>query len=148
MKRKKDLRQAQLALIALWVGGVLRASLMLLEDTLMRQSADAAHGWGWLLSATMPTIGLVLGAFTATPHAQQSGRSADMPFFHLTIGMSCFYLSVVNPSVFSMWFLGTYSSGTFGTISSVLGPIQGLLTAALGFFFIRLGNPERATDES
>ena len=61
--------------------------------------------------------------------------------------MSCFYLLVVNLSVFSMWFLGTYSSGTFGTVSSGLGPIQGLLTAAPGFF-IRLGNPERATDES
>lgn len=148
MKARKDLRESQLTLIALWVGGVLPALLLLLEDTLVRQSSDAARGWGWLLSATMPTIGLVLGAFTKTPQAQQSGPSFDMPFFHLTVGMSCFYLLVVNLFVFSMWFLRTYSSGVFGTISSVLGPIQGLLTAALGFFFIKLGNPERVTDES
>ena len=44
MRARKDLRESQLTLIALWVGGVLPALLLLLENTLVRQSADAARG--------------------------------------------------------------------------------------------------------
>ena len=92
--------------------------------------------WGWLLTSVMPTLSLVVGTYAAASQQSQIGKVSDRTFYKITLGLSVGYLIIVNIAI--SWYPLKHEDALklLDTLSLVLGPFQGLVSASLGFFFV------------
>jgi hypothetical protein len=147
MDDKIELRLAQLRLMIVWLIGVTPSVSLLIIRTLSPDSLNIEKVWGWLLTSIMPTLSLVIGTYAAAAQQSQVGKIADRTFYKITIGLSIGYLIILNIAVF--WYPLKHEDALklLDTMSLVLGPLQGLVSASLGVFFIHQttrGNPNQA----
>lgn len=125
-------------LARIWlIGGGILFMIFILQTALGRYHGHTKEVWGWLVPAIVPTASLVVGVLVSDRFGVGSKPQLVMPFvFRLAAWLSFVYLLLVLLTIL----LGPFSP--FGPVALMkqsglwLGPLQGLVTAAVGAFFV------------
>ena len=123
----------------IWVVGFLLPFLLLIIMTNNNTLQDTTGAWGWFLPTMLPTISLIVAVFVSDAIKPDSPERRVSGF---VLGLAC---------VFSLLYIGLVLwvaidiplstspaklTELLKNSNLYLGPIQGLLTAILGFFFV------------
>ena len=135
--QRMDLLAGQRRLVLVWLIGSTPAVILLLVRT-FEPNADAIEKvWSWLLPSLMPTLSLVVGTYAATALAETSAqRTVDVLFFRVAVALSLAYLAIVTLAILLYPLSPPPATKTLERVGLVLGPVQGLVSACLGVFFI------------
>lgn len=129
-------------LAVVWfAGGGFLFFLVFLQSTLGAYGDNVADAWGWLMPSIMPTLSLMIAVFvtdmldkrTQTQH----NTGADAFFFRLTFYLSIAYLVVVLLTLLLQPFATLPPTELLKQSHLWMGPLQGLVTASLGAFFVK-----------
>jgi len=126
-------------LATVWFGGAgIVFLLVLLQSLFGRYGDEVTQAWGWLLSSVMPTLSLIIGVLVldAVQRADVT-RTIDAFLFRLTVWLSLAYLLAVFLVVVLTPFSDLGPIQLMTKLNVVLGPVQGLVAAAMGAFFVR-----------
>jgi len=132
-------RVARKRLAILWtVGGLFLFFVLILQSVFGRFGDRIEDAWSWFLPTLMPTLSLILGVLTldATSGGGE-GKMGDRFFFRLAFGLSAVYLIVVGMTLFLQPFTQTPLLDLMDRSNLWLGPLQGLVAAVLGIFFVK-----------
>lgn len=143
MARSKRRLSRKLALTFVWwiwgLALVAYAAALAQNETLF---PDPAAVWSWFVPNIFPTMTLV-GA------AAYGGRKAAAPFgegatalFLLAVASSILYLGLLTQALLNAQ-ISVPAVKSLSTASLWLGPLQGLVTSLLGFFFVSGGGAGR-----
>lgn len=117
--------------------------------------------WGWALPNFVPTLALMVSVFAADalkPYNEADSSKVREPFYKLAFGLSIFYLSIFLVTILSVPAFLYMRQGT--KVSAIdllqvsnlwLGPLQGIVVAALGVLFFLKDedkNAERGSNPS
>jgi hypothetical protein len=126
-------------LATFWFVGSCTLFIVVLIQTIMGHYGDKIEDvWGWFLPTVMPTLSLVVGVLVAD--ALGKGEKTDLVdrfLFRLTYSISLAYLLIVALTILSQPIAPLTPLELLKTSHLWLGPLQGLVTASLGAFFIR-----------
>lgn len=126
-------------LTLVWMIGFLIPFLLLGYQTLFGSyyQGKEAEAWGWFSPIILPTIGLIVGVLVADAmNPNPEDKFVSRSFFWVTLILSLMYLVLVNSVFFLGARLDTPPLELFKKSNLVLGPLQGLVTATIGVFFI------------
>lgn len=133
---RMDLLDGQRKLLVIWLLGTAPALLIVLART-FQNSNEIEKVWSWLLPSVMPTLSLVLGTYAATALTEvQQPRSVDVLFFRVSVALSLAYLAIISIAICVYPFSAPPATKILDKVSLVMGPVQGLVSACLGVFFI------------
>ena len=137
MNQRMDLMAGQRKLVLIWLIGSSPVILLVLIRTLGPNAADIEKVWSWLLPSVMPTLSLVVGTYAATALSEsRKPRSVDAVFFRVAAALSVAYLLIVTVAVAWYPFAASFALQTLERVGLILGPLQGLVSACLGVFFV------------
>lgn len=139
------LETARWQLGTVWFAGAGMIFLLLMIQSLTGVYEGIVQGvWGWALPNLAPMLSLMLGTFAGAAVAETTETDSmrvRRPFLRLSLGLSIFHLLAVGLTLCIRPFVPTLS-GTdedamqlFVVSNLWLGPIQGLVAAALGALF-------------
>lgn len=98
----------------------------------------AADAWSLILPALMPTLSLIVGIYVADSSGQSGkGKKVSRFIYRLSFGLSLFYLMNI---VLIIFLHGEFDNSIFTTFKKsnlFLGPLQGLVSAAIGAFYYK-----------
>lgn len=137
------LGDCQRRLVILWLALALPAFVIIIIRSVSSEQPYVVDGasllvdvWAWLLSSIMPTLTLILGVMAAGAvygeDEKPRMRYVLRFMFHIAFALSAFYLIIIDVLAF-VW-VGQPS--ILKTTSLYLSPLQSLLGAALGAFFV------------
>lgn len=149
MTKMVSTRLCKKQLAILWFGGGLALFLLLILQSIFGKYGNkAADAWAWFLPTTMPTLSLILGVLLLDMGGG-TDKLVERFYLHITYALSCVYLVMVG-MVPLLQPLTAWPPIELMTQSSLwLGPLQGLVAAALGAFFVKAergGGKEREND--
>jgi len=136
-----NVSSARNRLAGLWflVSGIL--FIVLFIQTLGGYYGDRVQeAWGWLLPLLLPTLSLIIGVFVADPlnKVLESARTSRF-VYRLALCLSSVYLLALLV-VALVGQLTKLAPLDLMKVSSLgLGPLGGLVTAAVGIFFVKKG---------
>ncbi|HXU29684.1 MAG TPA: hypothetical protein VN851_03815 [Thermoanaerobaculia bacterium] len=112
--------------------------IFIIQSIGQKYGARVQDAWGWLLPTIMPTLSLMVGVLVSNAGMPQpkTGKS-DRFIFFLALGFSFAYLTAVISTVLVQPFVKGNPLDLFRMSSLWLGPLQGLVAAVLGVFFIK-----------
>lgn len=130
---------------------------------LVGQSIGTIYGdnlqtvWGWALPNFVPTLALMVSVFAADAlkpfSATQEPSMVRQNFYSLALGLSVFYLAILLMTIlaepiFLYMRQGTRASAVdlLQTSNLWLGPLQGLVVAALGVLFFLKDEDKKVRD--
>jgi hypothetical protein len=115
--------------------------LVIFIQTIFGYYGDAVNeAWSWFLPTIFPTLSLITAVFVSDA-AQKNGtsRAVDRFLYFLTITLSLLYLGTVS-LVFFLSPLTEAGSIELMKLSNFgLGPLQGIVIACMGIFFVKKG---------
>ncbi len=155
---RTDIKSVHYRLLVAWFAGTLPLYISVMSRALTgHYGGQAEEAVAWMLSATMPTLLLILGVVAAEsvqsrrlasegdktpvdtidpPSASAGGATVDHRFFRFVLALSIFYLVLVN---LIPWIDLVRTGSTTEFLASTnlfISPIQGLNSAALGVLFV------------
>lgn len=135
-------RKAVHRLATIWsVGFVLLFGYLLLRTLNSAYGDHSEEVWNWLLPTIMPTMLLIYGAlFSDFSGGFFEDEMVKKYLYRLTLWMSIFYLLIVSLHIIVP---ALYSLPTISIMSDshiYMGPLQGLVGIAIGYFF---GNKQK-----
>ena len=125
-----------LALVWFAAAGLLLV-LVLLQSLLGHYGAHVREAWSWLLPTIMPTLALIIGVLTADLRAGRDDPPVDPFLYRLALGASVFYLLVVALTIFVQPLVAQAPTELMSMSNLWLAPLQGLVSAAIGAFFVK-----------
>lgn len=128
-----------------WLLGSGLIYLLVLAQTLFGYYGnDAETAWSWILPITLPNLSLIIGVMVAGARKRQKGRNDQVSDFvyRLALGLTLFYLAVVLMTLLVQPLIEIEPPDLMKQSNLWLAPLQGLVTAALGAFYI---SKEQAT---
>jgi hypothetical protein len=125
----------------LWfIGALLLFSILIVQSLFGKYGSRTEEAWGWFLPTVMPTLSLIVGVLvseaTGRNRSSKSGEVATFMFL-LAIGLSALYLMLVVLVLLLQPFTGLSPIEVMKRSNLWLGPLQGLVSAVLGVFFLR-----------
>ncbi len=128
----------KLALIWFLIGGLLFI-VMFLQTLFNYYDDKTKDAWSWFLPTVMPTLSLMIGVFITE---ESEGNIQDKPvssfLYRLSFTLSIVYLVMVSLVILAKPLLPIQDPFEVMKISSLgLGPLQGLVVACIGVFFVR-----------
>lgn len=138
------LSKAQRRLTIIWFAGSGFLFLLLLIQTLVGRYADKANeAWSWLLPTFMPTLSLMIGVLVANSRKGESrDKTVDGFLYRLSYILSIAYLAVVSLTILFSPFSSYTPLELMKTSNLWLAPIQGLVSASIGAFFVKSGSEQ------
>src|SRR5687767_15106521 len=136
------LQHCQKRLLLLWLIGSIPAVLLMISRSIIGSSYSGREDavWAWFTPSIMPTLALIIGSYAATAVLTKKkapkNHLADPLFFYVAMGVSGFYLFLVNTIVIIQPFLDAPALVTMQRAGLFLGVVQGFGTACLGVFFV------------
>jgi hypothetical protein len=107
-------------------------------QTVFGRFPNPEDAWSWFLPTVIPTLTLMIGGFVAdAQRITEDNRSIGITIYRLTITMSIFYFFVVLMTICSIPFTVLSPVELLRKSNLWLVPLQGLVTAALGAFFVK-----------
>jgi len=135
-----DLQLAQRRLAIVWISGSgLTFLLTVLQTMSLNPPFPPEQQWQWLLPAIMPTLSLIVTTVLLGGRGSPQRATVDRFALHLSVGVSVFYLLLVFVVPLLPPLLRLVSSERVEMLDRsrlFLGPMQGLVGAALGVFFV------------
>jgi hypothetical protein len=134
-----DIGPCQRRIATVWLLGSGLIYLLVLVQTLFGYYGDDAEtAWSWILPITLPTLSLIIGVMVAGARKRQKGRNDQVSEFvyRLALGLSLFYLSVVLLTLLVQPIVEVEPPDLMKQSNLWLAPLQGLVTASLGAFYI------------
>ncbi len=114
--------------------------VLVLQSLMDRYKDKTQEVWGWLLPTIMPTLTLIITVLSYTALDPLASRAVvRKTFYRLAAGMSAFYLLLVLLTILMQPFTGAdaeLAAQQMRTSNLWLGPLQGLVAAALGVLFV------------
>ena len=140
-KRKKPLPmgRAQKRLTTTWFVGSGILFLLLFFQTLFgRFGNQVGDAFGWLLPSVLPTLMLIVGvlAWDALGKVEVK-KTVDRYLFKLAFGLSILYFIVLILVLLIQPFTSSPILKIMAQSHFYLGPLQGLVAACLGIFFVK-----------
>jgi hypothetical protein len=131
-------RTCQKLLGVLWLaGGVLILLIMIAQDSRHVYGDQSDTAWTWFKTTIVPTLSLIVGALVYGSRGKTSSRArVDSTAFYVTLGLSAIYLLLAVSAVLLGGVVG------LSPIESIIGSnrwlplIQGVVSLALGGFFV------------
>ncbi len=121
----------------IWLIGSIPAVTLLLARTFGPNADEIERVWAWLLPSVMPTLSLVVGTYAATALTESpKTKTVEVLFFRVAAGLSVAYLAIVVMAISLYPLSPPPATKTLDRVGLVLGPVQGLVSACLGVFFI------------
>jgi hypothetical protein len=112
--------------------------LLTLQTVFGRYGSNADEAWGWLLPGILPTLSVIISVLVMDTLGQSvKVKSVDNYFFRLTFSLCSFYLMMVTLSIILQPFAALDPLALVKQSSLWLGPLQGLVSAALVAFFTK-----------
>ena len=132
------LQRAQNWLLVLWTIGGGVVFLVTLLKGFDPSVTSVNRFWSWTIPSIFPTLLLIIGARAGAAIADRRGqeKEVDRLFFHVTVGVSAFYLTTTFTTLWAAIHWSNNSLDVLATSSYYLGPLQGLTSASLGAFFV------------
>ncbi|HEX2493659.1 MAG TPA: hypothetical protein VHK24_07775 [Steroidobacter sp.] len=119
-----------------WLWGAGFTALILVVSSILRGRAEAARDvWSWFLPLVLPTIGLMVGVLGAAAMTRRKEVFVRKSFVDIALGLSVAYLAMVSATVLLEPLSPLRGAELYGTSNYWLGPLQGLVVAALGYLF-------------
>jgi len=140
MKKEISLKTCKKRLAALWFTmGPIIVLLLVVISLLGKKLGDKAdEAWGWFLPTVMPTLSLIIGVLVVdATDPQKTEKKVDRFLFWLAFDLSFFYLAIVVLTILIQPFTGSTLLDLMKASNLWLGPVQGLVAAVLGAFFIK-----------
>ncbi|NTV92777.1 MAG: hypothetical protein HGA72_05785 [Chlorobiaceae bacterium] len=142
MSRSKLILACKKSLLVTWLTGAGLLAFVLIGQTMSGLYVDhASDAWGWFLPNVMPTLSLMIGAVVKDfSSGSDEKKMVDSFIYQLSLGLSVAYFVVMASSVLLQPSFCTDCDSPLDFLQQSnlwLGPMQGLVTGALGFFFVK-----------
>lgn len=121
------------------IGFILPFAILALQTLFGYYEGKESEAWSWFTPIILPTIGLVVGTLVAdamNPHPEEQLKRVNLTIFIVTLILSLVYLSVTISVILIGQYQHVEPSQMFKRSGPVLGAIQSLVTATMGFFFV------------
>ncbi|XZF16608.1 hypothetical protein ACTHGU_10770 [Chitinophagaceae bacterium MMS25-I14] len=135
-------KKAQKRLSVTWfIVSALLFLFVLMQSLFGKFENDDKLAWGWLMTAILPTLSLMISVFVADINGNPNDdHEVDSFYYRLCMGISAAYFIL-------LWIVLLLEPLTSQTIIDImkgsslyLGPVQGLVSAAIGLFFYKKQN--------
>lgn len=124
--------------VAWFTGSALLFLVLTLQTIFGRNGSDASEAWGWLMPGILPTLSLITGVLVMDALGKSLKADAvDGFMFWLTFSLSVFYLVMVALPILLQPFTQVEPLALLKQSNLFLGPLQGLVSAALAAFFVK-----------
>lgn len=139
MKSYISIAKCKKRLAIIWfVGAGVLFAIILLQSIFGRYSTKTADAWGWFLPTVMPTLSLMIGVFvTDSLRGPRRERTIDPFVYRLALGLSITYFTVALSTIALQPFAAVTPLELLDMSNLWLGPLQGLVTGAIGVFFVK-----------
>jgi hypothetical protein len=119
----------------LWIacGGIL-FFVVFLQSILGKYDAAAQDAWSWFLPHIMPTMSLIVGSLAL---GTREAQKVDAFIYKLAFWLSAFYLCMLALTIFLPPLVADDPLPAMKSANLWLAPLQGLVSAAIGAFFIK-----------
>lgn len=126
-------------LAVLWFSfGLALFVLLVLQSISGKFGPKVEEAWAWFLPTLMPTLSLIVGVLVLDiTSPKQRDKRVDPFLFRLAFGLSAIYLVLVAFIPLLQPFTGIPTVDLMKRSNLWLGPLQGVVTAALGAFFVK-----------
>jgi hypothetical protein len=147
-KKWTSLDEARSTLLLIWmVGGGLAFFILMLQSIFGRYESKLQAVWSWFIPTIVPTISLMLGvlganALSADAHGPQIVRSF---FYRISRALSVFYVAALLLTIGLEPVTRVPAIDLYTMSNYWLGPLQGLVVAALSVLFVSKGRPQAAS---
>ena len=129
--------RARAALTLLWGAGSSPVFITIVYMTVMDRFGTAWETpWTWISPLLFPILGLIIMAVTAGKSANDDKEVKSSHVFWFTLILSMTYLATIYVIIFMQPFSKLPLERSMQISGWYLGPLQGLVTAALGKFFV------------
>lgn len=138
MPNRISLLECQRRLLMTWLIGLIPSLLFMATRSLTGNFlGKEPEIWAWFVPMFLPTLTLMIGAYSSTALKEQSNlTTVDRSFFRISLGCSTFYLILLTCVVLYQPFAESPAIETFSRSSFFLSVIQGITTACLGVLFV------------
>ena len=137
MRVSLDVSQKYLAGVWL-VGTGIPFLIILLQSIFGRYGNDASAAWSWLLPYVVPTTSLIIGVLVTDAFSKdEKPQTVDRFIFRLALILSAIYLSLLTLTLLAQPFSPFEALELMKLSTLWLAPLQGLVSAALGAFFVQ-----------
>ncbi len=125
--------------IAWFTGSGIVFILILLQTLFGKFSGQEEKAWGWFLPTVMPTLSLIIAVLVAEVKQGSTSdkKEVNLFFYKLTMGLSSIYFIILLMPLLIQPFISISILDLLVLSNLWLGPLQGLVTASLGVFFIK-----------
>ncbi len=128
-------------LAGVWFSFAAILFLLMVVTTMVGAYQGIAEGvWSWFLPSVMPTLSLMIAVLVSdNQNSEKNSQTADRFLFKLSLALSAFYLLLLILVIVLQPLTNTFDDAPlkgFQKSNLWLGPLQGLVAAALGAFFI------------
>jgi hypothetical protein len=143
MRISLDVSQKLLATLWLFGAGI-PFLIIFLQTILGRYGDDVSEAWGWLLPNTVPTISLIIGVLvTDAFNGDKKPQTVDKFIFRLALVVSIVYLVALTLTLLAQPFSPFKALELMKLSNLWLAPLQGVVSAALGAFFVQRKTEEK-----
>ena len=123
-------------------GGILL--VLIVQSILGKYEDDLQKVWAWFVPTVVPSLSLMLGVIAADALGGTTDpRNVKVAFFRLARTLSYFYLSILGLTILLEPYSPTPGVELFTLSNYWLGPVQGLVVAAVGALFTTQERGER-----
>lgn len=139
------LKSSRNLLTLIWIVGFLPPFFILAARTYFGSyyGDNDKEAWSWFTPNIVPTLGVIIGTVASSAVGKQTEeKTVDSFFFKLTVALSILYLTVFNLIFILEPLSDSPPLETLKRSSLFLGIAQGLVTSALGAFFVRSSEAE------
>jgi hypothetical protein len=98
---------------------------------------EVTQAWAWFFPTVLPTLALIVSVLVVDATVGAQDKHVDRFLFYLTAGLSGVYLALVLSTILLQPLTGVEPIENMRRSNLWLGPLQGLVTAALGAFFVK-----------
>ena len=131
--------QCKKRLSTLWfVGSAIIFFIILFQTFFGHYSGKAEEAWSWYLPTVLPTLSLMIGVMVAEALGGKStDKKIDSFIYRISFYLSLFYFVIVFLTVIIQPFVANSAIIFLKQSNLWLAPIQGLVAASLGVFFVK-----------
>jgi hypothetical protein len=130
------LERARSRLSAVWfIGSGVTFFLLMIQSLVGKFGSDTQQVWSWFVPSVVPTLSLMISVLGASAMGHAEKRRVQFGFYRIALWLTISYLIVL----FATLLAASARPPAIDTLllsNAWLGPLQGLVVAAIAFLFI------------
>jgi hypothetical protein len=132
----------------LWFcGGAVAMVILIAQSIVGTWGAWTSDAWSWLLPTILPTLTLIVATFAAEAGTTAKKTEVNLFPYYLCLALSAFYLACVIVILCAVNLVQTKPLELMKMSSLWLAPLQGLLSAIIGVFFVKRSDSSSSASE-